>query len=140
MVINNWTPIKSFFADMVSSVGKWFSNLFGWFDKKIQSVGSVISKVKGLFGGDEKAVAVAIRPVSAPTMHIPSSASYRPANRAIPSVPTRSQSASNNVTVNISNPNFANKEHAAATQKQIDEQVRKALARHKNDKADRSYA
>lgn len=46
----------------------------------------------------------------------------------------------NNVTVNISNPNFTSKEHAAATQKQLDEQVRKALARHSNDKKDRSYS
>lgn len=154
MVINNWTPIKSFFADMVNSIGKWFGNLFGWFDRKIQSVGSVIAKVKGLFGSDEKTTYVkALRPVAVPiaqSISVPNASRQPVQNKNvpvrqngkphIPSIPSRSSTTSNNVTVNISNPNFANKEHAAATQKQIDEQVRKALARQKNDKNDRSYS
>jgi hypothetical protein len=49
-------------------------------------------------------------------------------------------SSSQSVNVTINNPNFTSKEHASATQKQLDEQVRRAMAKHANDKKDRSYS
>lgn len=54
-------------------------------------------------------------------------------------IPTRG-GTNNTVHVNITNPNFTSKEHAAQTQKQIDEQVRRAMNKQANDKKDRSYS
>lgn len=126
LIYKYWGPIKSFFADLINSIAGWFNNLFTWFDQKMQAVGSTIGKVKNFFGmgGD-----------SAPT----SMAKSNPKVAAVRGVPQKA-GGSNTVNVNISNPNFASKEHAAQTQKQIDEQVRKALQKQENDKKDRSYS
>lgn len=53
---------------------------------------------------------------------------------------TQKAATNNTVAVTINNPNFTSKEHAAQTQKQIDEQVRKAMQKQANDKKDRSYS
>lgn len=154
MIINNWAPIKSFFADMVNSIGKWFSNLFGWFDRKIQSIGAVIAKVKGLFGGDEKPVQVkTLKPIAVPIAQstiAPSAAKQpvqnqsvqvRPSSKQnIPSIPSKAPSASNNVTINISNPKFDSKEQEAAMKKQIIKEVTAAITKTQSDKRDRSYS
>ncbi|MFZ5375299.1 MAG: phage tail tape measure protein, partial [Campylobacterota bacterium] len=124
LIYKYWGPIKAFFADMINSIGSWFNNLFAWFDKKIQTVGSTIQKVKSFFGGND----------AAPIQRTPN-----PRVAAVRGVAQKA-GTSNTVNVNITNPNFTSKEHAAATQKQIDEQVRKAMARLANDKKDRSYS
>lgn len=124
LIYKYWGPIKAFFADMINSIGSWFNNLFAWFDKKIQTVGSTIQKVKSFFGGND----------AAPIQRTPN-----PRVAAVRGVAQKA-GTSNTVNVNITNPNFTSKEHAAATQKQIDEQVRKAMARQANDKKDRSYS
>jgi len=155
LIYKNWAPIKSFFADMINSIAKWFNNLFGWFDKKIQTVGSVISKVKGLFGSDDTVQVKALRPATVPAMrrlgtNVPSSsASIIQTKQSTPSQTDMKQriaqipskpSTSNVVTVNIHNPSFKNKEEASATQKQIRDEVRKAMRDIQNDKKDRSYS
>lgn len=126
MIINNWTPIKVFFADLINTVTGWFSNMFAWFDKKMQAVGSTVSNIKGFFGFSDAPISsgAARKPISNQKM-----------------APIASRSGGNNtVAVTINNPNFTSKEHATQTQKQIDEQVRKAMARQANDKKDRSYS
>ena len=149
LIYKYWGPIKSFFADIINSIGKWFNNLFGWFDRKIQSVGAVIKKVKGLFGSDEKPISSApVRPVaiSSGLTKIPASTRTILENQAankkqrIASVPSRSATAGCNVTINIANPRFDSKEQAAATQKQIKDEVRRAMRDIKNDKNDRGYS
>lgn len=127
LIYKYWGPIKGFFADIINSIGSWFNNLFTWFDKKIQTVGAVISKVKGLFGDSESTS-------SAPR---PSVAGARVA--AVKAAGARA-GINNSVSITIHNPNFTSKEHAAQTQKQIDEQVRRSVARQANDKKDRSYS
>ncbi len=126
LIYKYWGPIKSFFADLINSISGWFNNLFTWFDQKMQGVGSTIGKVKNFLGmGGETSSAPSVKP-----------------NAKVAAVRGVSQKAGSNntVNVNISNPNFNSKEHAAQTQKQIDEQVRKALQKQENDKKDRSYS
>ncbi|MFH0710136.1 MAG: phage tail tape measure protein [Pseudomonadota bacterium] len=147
MVINNWTPIVSTFQAIIGAISKPFTVFFDWIESKFKAVSETVNSV-GSFFGMSTGQAPTPRTVRIPanTTSTPASARTAVENRTdniqqrIASVPTRSQSMNNNVTVNISNPSFANAAQAVATQKQIDEQVRKALAKQKNDKADRGYA
>lgn len=155
MIINNWAPIASTFQAIIGAISKPFTVFFDWIDSKFKAMSETVNSVGSFFGMSPapmpKPIAIparknvsssAGRPVAIPTKVPSATTGSRTAavKQKIASVPSRSSTTSNNVTVNISNPNFANKEHAAATQKQIDEQVRKALARQKNDKNDRSYS
>jgi hypothetical protein len=167
MIISNWGAISSTFKAIIKKISKPFIVFFDWIESKFKSVGKILSTMGLALGLSVPAVATTPHPTKPkPPLVKPapkekgffdkvgdgisflannnSSMLTEPKPAAvkqkITSVPSRSSTTRNNVTVNISNPNFANKEHAAATQKQIDEQVRKALAKHANDKKDRSYS
>lgn len=134
IIINNWGAIASTFGTVVEVIKKPFVEFFGWIENKFMWVIDKISTVGSFFANNNSSMLTA---GTAPTpARVAVSNPRVAAARAIPS----RAGTNNNVTVNISNPNFTSKEHAAATQKQLDEQVRKAMARHANDKKDRSYS
>lgn len=131
MIINNWAPITSTFHTIIGAISKPFTVFFDWIDSKFKSVSEAIDSVGSFFG-------MSSTPTLKPSpVALSKAASVR---QKIATMPSNSSTAGSSVTVNISNPNFTSREQATATQKQIDEQVRKALARQKNDKADRGYA
>lgn len=128
IVINNWTPIVGVFKSIIGMVTKPFSDFFTWIESKFNTVSNGLNSIGSFFG-----------------MSGPSPTPSRPtANPAVASarsaVATRSGGSNNTVAVTINNPNFTSKEHATQTQRQIDEQVRKAMAKQANDKKDRSYS
>ncbi len=124
---NAWNSISSSALSAIGVITKPFTDFFNWIESKFNSVSSSLQGIDSLFGVGG----------SAPT---PARIAVRnPRVAEARAVPTRG-GTNHSVTVNISNPNFTSKEHAAATQKQIDEQVRKAMARQANDKKDRSYS
>lgn len=124
---NAWNSISSSALSAIGVITKPFADFFNWIESKFNSVSSSLQGIGSFFGVGG----------SAPT---PARVAVRnPRVAEARAVPTRG-GTNNSVTVNISNPNFTSKEHAAATQKQIDEQVRKAMARQANDRKDRSYS
>jgi hypothetical protein len=134
LIINNWGAISSVFVTIVDMIKKPFVDFFTWIENKFLSFTDKIGSVVGFFANNNSSM---LTSGSTPTpAHVAVSNPRVAAARAIPS----RAGTNNNVTIHITNPNFTSKEHAAATQKQLDEQVRKALARHANDKKDRSYA
>lgn len=127
LIINNWTPIVGTFKSIIGMIIKPFADFFNWVESKLNFVSSNLQGIGSFFGVGG----------SAPT---PARVAVRnPRVAEARAIPTRT-GTNNNVTVNISNPNFASKEHAAQTQKQIDEQVRRAMNKQANDKKDRSYS
>lgn len=103
------------------------SEFFTWLDTKLNFVSNKLSGIGSFFGIGGSAPTPARATVSNPRVA---------AARAMPS----RAGTNNTVHVNITNPNFTSKEHAAQTQKQIDEQVRRAMNKQANDKKDRSYS
>lgn len=128
MVINNWTPIVGVFKSIIGMITKPFSDFFLWVESKFNTVSSGLNSIGSFFGISGPSPTPS-RPKANPTV-----ASARSA------VATRSGGSNNTVAVTINNPNFTSKEHATQTQKQIDEQVRKAMQKQANDKKDRSYS
>lgn len=103
------------------------SEFFTWLDTKLNFVSNKLSGIGSFFGIGGSAPTPARATVSNTRVA---------AARAMPS----RGGTNNTVHVNITNPNFTSKEHAAQTQKQIDEQVRRAMNKQANDKKDRSYS
>jgi phage-related protein len=127
LIINNWTPIVGVFKSIIGMVTKPFSEFFTWIESKFNTVSSGLNSIGSFFG------------ISGPAP-TPSKPSGNPRVASARAAVSQKSGASNTVNVNISNPNFTSKEHAAATQKQIDEQVRKSMQKQANDKKDRSYS
>lgn len=128
MVINNWTPIVGVFKSIIGMITKPFSDFFLWVESKFNTVSNGLNSIGSFFG------------ISGPSP-TPSRPRTNPAVASARSaVATRSGGSNSTVAVTINNPNFTSKEHATQTQKQIDEQVRKAIAKQANDKKDRSYS
>lgn len=139
IIVNNWGAISSVFTGIVDMIKAPFVEFFSWIGGMFSSFADKIGTVVGFFANNNSSMLTSSLGAGgfAPT---PSRAiASNPRIAAARAVPSRA-AANASVTVNISNPNFTSKEHAAATQKQLDEQVRKALARHANDKKDRSYS
>lgn len=143
MIVNNWIPIVGVFKSIIGMITKPFGEFFAWIESKFNFVSNKIQGIGSFFGISGPAPiptqALGVKSPVANNRINGIANSTNPRIAAVRAVPSRS-AANTSVTVNISNPNFASKEHAAATQKQLDEQVRKALARHSNDKKDRSYS
>lgn len=143
MIVNNWVPIVGVFKSIIGMITKPFGEFFAWIESKFNFVSNKIQGIGSFFGISGPAPiptqALGVKSPVANNRINGIANSTNPRIAAARAVPSRS-AANTSVTVNISNPNFASKEHAAATQKQLDEQVRKALARHSNDKKDRSYS
>lgn len=115
LLYNRWKP----FSDLVDKIGSAVAEFFGYSpaSKQTKSASKSTTKSTKQIQSTNQRVASARNAVAA-----------------------KSAGATNNtVNVTITNPNFTSKEHAAATQKQIDEQVRKAMQKQANDKKDRSY-
>lgn len=127
LIINNWTPIVGTFKSIIGMIIKPFADFFNWVESKLNFVSSNLQGIGSFFGVGG----------SAPT---PARVAVRnPRVAEARAIPTRG-GTNNTVAVTINNPNFTSKEHAAQTQKQIDEQVRRAMNKQANDKKDRSYS
>lgn len=114
LLYNRWKP----FADLVNNIGSAIGQFFG-----ITPANKATAQTKQAPG------------------KIAATQAKRAPIQSTKMAPIPSRIGTNNtVNVNISNPNFTSKEHATQTQKQIDEQVRKAMAKQANDKKDRSYS
>lgn len=124
---NAWNSISSFAVSAIGMIRKPFVEFFTWLDTKLNFVSNKLSGIGSFFGIGGSAPTPARATVSNPRVA---------AARAMPS----RGGTNNTVHVNITNPNFTSKEHAAQTQKQIDEQVRRAMNKQANDKKDRSYS
>lgn len=134
LIINNWGAISSVFVTIVDMIKKPFVDFFTWIESKFLSFTDKIGSVAGFFANNNSSM---LTSGSAPTPARVAVSNPRVA--AARAIPTRG-GTNNTVAVTINNPNFTSKEHAAQTQKQIDEQVRRAMDKHANDKKDRSYS
>lgn len=129
MIINNWGAISSVFGIIIENIKKPFVEFFGWVGEKFEWLANKMSSVGGFFANNNS------------SMLSENSTAQRGAQPIKANMAVQSRGgSSNNVAVTINNPNFTSKEHADLTQKQIDEQVRKAMAKQANDKKDRSYS